>query len=195
MSEPVAVHIACPCPGTPHPDGDDVYLRPKLGLAGGVALQSLFTGYLREASEGKHSVDMQELTGMLVEGYLLNGIVGWTLVDDKGVPLPLDKDAVREQLLSDFVLSEKIGDVADDLYYTPVLAPLLSRLSDSLQTSPTNGSTSATKSSKARTARRRSRSTSPSSKPPTPLKPSSTSTTQTASTGATLVALAGGSTG
>ena len=41
-TDPVAVGVgACQCPGTPHPDGDVVYLRPQLGLAAGIAIQRL----------------------------------------------------------------------------------------------------------------------------------------------------------
>ena len=195
MSELVSVPIACPCPGTPHPDGDTVFLRPKLGLGGGVALQSLLLGYLREVNEGKRILDWEEITGILSEGYLLNGVSSWTLLDEDGKPVPVTRQTIGEQLLDDFTLSSAVGSVADGLYYDPVLAPLLTKLSESSTSSQTSKSTSATGKSKGKTAKPRSRSTPRSSKPPKPLRPSSTFSTQTDSTAVTLVALERASTG
>lgn len=194
MSEPVAVTIECPCPDKPH-ESDTVSLRAKMHLAGGSALQSLFTDHLRAATASDQMPDWNAITGWMTEGYLLNGIVAWTLVDAEGKPLEVTQQTIRSVLLDDFELAQPVAQVADSLYYEAVLAPLVRRLSESLQSSQTSGSTSPTKSSKAETARRRSPSTRRSSKRPTPLRPSSTSTTQTASTAATLVALAPASTG
>lgn len=192
MSEPVEVQIACPCPGLPH-EQDTIYLRPKLGLSGGVALQGLLLRLIKEAPDS--GLDRDILAGIMSEGYLLNGVVGWTLVDEDGAPVPVTHQSITEKLLLDFQVAEPIADIADDLYYEPVLAPLLKKLSSFSTTSPTKSSTSATKRSRAKTASQPSRSTRRSSKRPTPLKPSSTSTTPTDSTATTLVALAGGSTG
>jgi hypothetical protein len=193
VSEPVEVQIPCICPSKPH-EQDSVFLRPRLGLAGGVALQSLFKELFEESVKHKN-FNSGKLSGLLTEGYLLNGIESWTLVDEAGKDLPLTDENISDKLLSDFEIASPIADKADDLYYDAVLAPLVERLNNFSTTLQTKRSTSATKRSRAKTARPRSRSTSPSSKPLTPLKQSSTSTTQTDSTGTTLVALAGGSTG
>jgi hypothetical protein len=192
VNGPVEVQIKCICPGSPH-EQDTIYLRPKLGLSGGVALQGLLLRTIKESPQLGFDADL--LGGIMSEGYLVNGIVGWTLVDEDGQPVPVTPQTIGNKLLLDFEVAEPIASMADDLYYEPVLAPLLKKLSISLQTSPTSASISATKKSRAKTASRPSRSTRRSSKRPTPLKPSSTSTTQTGSTGKTLVALAGGSTG
>jgi len=192
VNGPVEVQIKCICPGSPH-EQDTIYLRPKLGLSGGVALQGLLLRMIKEAPDT--GIDADLLGGLMSEGYLLNGVVGWTLSDENGQPVPVSPQTISDKLLGDFQVAEPIANVADNLYYEPVLAPLLGRLRDSLQTSPTSASTSATRRSRAKTASQPSRSTRRSSKRPTPLKPSSTSTTQTGSTGKTLVALAGGSTG
>jgi hypothetical protein len=192
VNGPVEVQIKCICPGSPH-EQDTIYLRPKLGLSGGVALQGLLLRMIKEAPDT--GIDADLLGGFMSEGYLVNGIVGWTLVDENGQPVPVTPQTITEKLLGDFEVAEPIASLADSLYYEPVLSPLLSKLRSSLQSSPTNSSTSVTKRSRTKTASQPSRSTRRSSKRPTPLKPSSTSTTQTGSTGKTLVALAGGSTG
>jgi hypothetical protein len=192
VNGPVEVQIKCICPGSPH-EQDTIYLRPKLGLSGGVALQSLLLRMIKEAPDT--GIDSDLLGGIMSEGYLVSGVVAWTLLDENGQPVPITPQNINDQLLLDFQIAEPISSIADDLYYEPVLAPLLKRLRASLQTSPTKGSTSATKRSRTRKASQPSRSIRRSSKRPTPLKPSSTSTTQTGSTGKTLVALAGGSTG
>jgi hypothetical protein len=193
MSDPIEVHITCACPGTPHAEGDTVNLRPKLGLADGTTLQSQLRSDIVAAGSGK--VNWDRSIGMLMEGYLLVGIVGWSLLDAEGKPLPVSEDAIRERLLDDFALAKPIGDVADDLYFEPVLAPLLKQLAESLTSSQTSKSTSATKKSATSKAKPRSPSTRRSSKRPTLLKPSSTSTTQTDYTATTSVELAGASTG
>ena len=195
MSDLVAVHIECPCPNRPHAEGDTVSLRPKLDLAGGTAVQSLFSGYLQASAEEEQVPNWQKLAGLMTEGYLLNGIMAWTLVDEQGAALPLNDRNIRAALFDDFAVSKPIADVADGLYYEAVLAPLVNRLNESLQRSQTRRSTSPTKNSKARTARLRSPSTPPSLKPVKLPKPSSTSTTQTDATETTLRSLGRASTG
>jgi hypothetical protein len=192
VNGPIEVQIKCICPGSPH-EQDTIYLRPKLGLSGGVALQGLLLRMIKEAPDT--GIDSDLLGGFMSEGYLINGIAGWTLVDENGQPVPVTPQNISDKLLLDFEVAEPIASIADNLYYEPVLAPLLKRLRASLQTSPTKSSTSATRRSRAKTARQPSRSTRRSSKRPTQLKPSSTSTTPTDSTETTLVALVGGSTG
>lgn len=190
----VTVHIACPCPpteqGPRHPDGDDVELRARLSLAGGIAVQSLLVEQLKAIGK---ALDSAALSGLLAEGYLLSGVAAWTLVDADGKPLPVTPETITERLLSDFAVAEAIADKADDLYMEPVLLPLLRKLGMSSPATPTNGSTSATRSSRARTAKKPSRSTRSSSSTRRPPKPSSTTTTPTASTVTTSVALGGGS--
>ena len=191
MSESVAVHIDCPCPERPHPDGDDIFLRAKLGLQAGIAIQKLMV----EANQASERMDSAEQTGLLAESYLLHGVESWTLLDADGKPVPVTKETIRSHLLDDFTTAAPVADVADGLYMGPVLLPLLKKTAASLTASPTNGSTSQTKKSATRKAKKSGRSTRSSSPRPTPLKPSSTSTTQTASTGKTLVALERASTG
>lgn len=156
---------ACLCPGTPHADGDFVYLRPKLGLAAGIALQKLIVEARQSAG-----FDSAQLTGVLAEAYLLHGVASWDLVGPEG-PIPVTAETIRYQLLEDFTRAEAAADAADDLYMGPVLAPLVKRALASLPTTPTNGSTSPAPAGGSKRPRRS--------------KPSSTTTTPMDSTGTT----------
>jgi len=156
---------ACLCPGAPHADGDFVYLRPKLGLAAGIAIQRLVV----EANQNK-GLAGADLTGALAEAYLLHGVAEWNLTNKQG-PIPVTTVTVRSQLLDDFERAAPAADAADTLYMGAVIAPLLSRALASSPTTPTNGSTSAPGNG-VRKPRKRS-------------KPSSTTTSPTAGTAPT----------
>lgn len=156
---------ACLCPGAPHADGDFVYLRPKLGLAAGIAVQKLII----EAKTADTPLSEADLTGALAEGYLLYGVAEWTFTN--GSAIPVTHDTIREHLLSDFERAEAAADKADDLYMNPVIAPLLKKARTLSQAMSKNGSTSATRNG--------------SPKRQKPSKRSSTSTTQTDGTAAT----------
>ena len=129
----------CRCPGTPHPDGDTVYLRPKLGLASGIAIQKLIV----DANQSEVPVEAAALTGVLAEAYLLHGVADWTLQTDAGLT-PVNPITIRAYLLDDFERAERVADAADDLYMPAVLGPLLRRAATSSPSTSTNGSTSAT---------------------------------------------------
>lgn len=138
MSDLIPVRVGdCLCPDTPHADGDFVSLRPKLGLASGIALQRLIV----EANQ-QQGIDAAEMTGKLAEAYLLHGIAEWTLLDANGKPIPVTNETIQYQLLNDFARAEAAADKADDLYMGPVLAPLVNRALASSPTTRTNGSTS-----------------------------------------------------
>jgi hypothetical protein len=114
-----------------------VYLRPKLDLRSGIAVQRLIV----EANQNR--ADAAELTGLLAEGYLYHGIESWTLLDEAGAPVPVTNDEIRARLLSDFSVSAPVADAADGLYMGPVLLPLVERAKMFSQSTLTNGSTSA----------------------------------------------------
>ena len=157
--------VACPCPGTPHPEGDTVELRARVGLAGGAQLQTLI---VRANADG---MDTAELTGKLVEGYLLVGVCGWSFVDDKGKPIPVTPDTIRSLLLDDFERASPVAEKADSLYEGPILGPLVNGAASSSRSTRTRGSTSQ-KAPGSRKSPRRS-------------KPSLTSTTPTVVTATT----------
>lgn len=133
----VGVWVGCPCEGTPHPDGDTVYLRARLGLAAGTAVQSLVIEAKQTAG-----VAGADLLGSLAEAYLLHGVVSWTFVNPLGEPIPVTPDTIRSQLLDDFERGEAVASRADDLYLGPVVLPLLREASPSSPLTPTDGSTS-----------------------------------------------------
>jgi hypothetical protein len=158
----------CLCPGTPHADGDFVYLRPKLGLAGGIVVQSVVQDAIR------NRVDANVSIGLLADAYLSQGVADWNLVDDKGDPIPILYPTLRTFLLDDFERSIGAANVADELYRGPVVDPLVTRVlasMESLRSTPTNGSTSPQSGG--------------GSKHPRRSKRSSTTTSPTAATGTT----------
>lgn len=166
MSDLVPVGIGdCQCPGSPHPDGDVVYLRPKLGLGAGIAIQRLIV----EANQNR--ADSAEISGRLAEAYLLHGVADWNLAGEGGKPVPVNEDTVRIMLLSDFARSAPLAEAADDLYMAVVLGPLVNRALASSPATSTNGSTSASRGGRSTRPKRS--------------KPSSTSTTQTDDTATT----------
>lgn len=134
----------CGCPGTPHPEGDVVTMRPFLGFVAGAEA-------LRKIIEADGNVDrIAELVGPV---YIREGVVGWNVVDEEG-PVPLDID----YLLADYTLAYPIAEKGDDLYSQAVLAPLLKRMSVPSVNGQNGTSTRRTKgsSAKARSPRRRS---------------------------------------
>ena len=157
---PIAVPgVECPCPGKPHSEGDIVELRDRLGLAAGARLQHLLI------ASRTNEDNAAEVTGHLVEAYLLVGVCGWTFVDEAGKPVPVTEDNVRSILLEDFGLAYPVAEKADELYHQAVIGPLLNGASKPSRTTSTDASTSAREGGSA--------------KPPKRSKPSSTSTTQT----------------
>jgi hypothetical protein len=168
----VEVRVGCPCPGQPHPDGDIVELREKLGLAAGTAVQRLIV-----EANAKHGMAEAQIAGSLAEAYLLFGVEAWSFVDEQGGKLPVTELTIRAKLLSDFALAAPIADVADDLYMAPVLLPLVERAKRLSPITPTDGSTSAPPTGRPMPRKRSKR--------------SSTTTTPTGGTAKTSASLAG----
>lgn len=161
------VTIPCPCPekdGEPRHAEDTVKLRDRLDFRGGVTIRkALGILYTEDPDAG-----MADVLAVLAEQYLLLGVESWTLVDDKGDPVPADKPAIRAFMDAHAELAMDLGNKADDLYHEQVLLPLLTRGLTSLPDTPTDESTSATDG------------TSPD--PQTPSRPSLISTSQTVDT-------------
>lgn len=178
MPDFVPVEVgACRCPGAPHPDGDIVFLHPKLSLRGGlIAEREMVNLSMRQQQPNPSpggSTATLELEGLLLETYVRFGVADWTFVDDSGEPVPVTEAEINERLLSDFAYARPIGEKGDELYTQAILDPLVARLSKSSRSSQPRASTS------------RSTSTSSTTRRPKLLKPSSTSTTQTDSTATT----------
>lgn len=164
--EPIAVPVGtCLCAGTPHTEGDTVYLRQKLGLAAGIEVQQA------ALDANKAGASPNQITGILSESFLAHGIVSWTLVDEDGTPTPVTPETIADRILSDFAIASPLADRADTLYSGPVLDPLLNP-------APASSNGSSTARSTSRTQRRGKAVRKPS-------RPSSTSTTSTAVTAMT----------
>lgn len=122
--EPITVAVGeCLCPGTPHPDGDTISLRPELDAGGGFAATLAMQG------------DPDNITERLGRAYLAAGIVGWTFLDAAGQPVPVTRANVRRLRWNGGVYS--VADKAADLYGNAVLDPLIAA---SQRLIPANGS-------------------------------------------------------
>jgi hypothetical protein len=132
------VQIRCICPIEDKHDHDTITLRDKLDFVTATAIRKGLAFIESDDDEGGRAA---ELLARLTEGYLLFGIIGWTVVDEKGKRLPVSHAAIRERLLSDFAAAEDVADAADSLYSEAILLPLLARASKSSPPTPTKDST------------------------------------------------------
>jgi hypothetical protein len=133
MTDPtlIPVAVACPCPGAPH-DGDTVYLRPELGLTGGIIAQRKFVDLMGGNAD--------DVFASLIETYVTHGVDSATFTDEQGDQLT--REAAIALILSKFSLGQIVANQADDLYSNDLLDPLVARVSKSLPTSQTSASTS-----------------------------------------------------
>jgi hypothetical protein len=157
MDENIAVPLGpCACDGTPHPEGDVVYLRPKLGMARAMAV-----------IQGATFNDIKVAEMQLAIGYARFGIADWNLSNGDGKKRELDGDHLQAFAEED-PRALLVAMRGDGLYADEVLRPLATLGAVSSPTTPTTAATSATNGTKRSTRRR-----------PKPPKPSSTTTTQT----------------
>lgn len=133
----VRVGCLCPDPAT-HPDGDTVTFVEKLDFR-----QMATARWTVEWAKSEGVDSIPEILAMLTEFYLLNFIESWTLTDGKKA-LPVTKPNIRERVLSNADAAFELAEVADSLYSSAVIVPLVRRASRLSPTSLTNGSTSAT---------------------------------------------------
>lgn len=131
---PVAVG-ACRCPGTPHPDGDSVFLSPTIGFRGGLVAEA------KVVAIANGSNDADEVKAALLETYVLYGVKAWNLVNEAG-PIPVTPETIESEILSDYTRALPVGEAADDLYSAAVIDPLVARQSKLLRSMPTDRSTS-----------------------------------------------------
>lgn len=121
FTEPVPVELnvgPCDCPGSPHPDGDVVYMAPVLSMAGGMAAQ----GAINEA--GHDPIALQEHLAKL---WIRHAVIDWTFVDEDGDKIPLTPDTIARALPYGKG-GRLVAERADDLYAEDILAPLADRL-------------------------------------------------------------------
>jgi hypothetical protein len=160
------VNVVIPC-ACGHHETDTVTLRERLGFREALTVRNeviLLQSNTPDASTG-------EVLATLTAGYLIHGIESWTLTDDKGKPVPVTRDNIRDRLLAQLDKAIVVADAADALYSESVMLPLLLGASNSSRLTPTSGSTPRPNGS---------------GKPhPTRSRRSLTSTTQTDATGTT----------
>jgi len=135
------ITIPCPCPGTPHQDGDVVTLRDKPTLHMGT---TAFGWANAQATNKKPS------SGDIAELYLSEGITGWTFTLEDGSPRPLDDENIG-WLLDDFALAYPIADAASELYTEVIFRPLVGLLPKPSRSSRTATSTSRSRPSSRKT--------------------------------------------
>lgn len=171
-------NIKCLCPtrdgSVRHPGGDTVTVRPKLDFQGAVTVRNVIA-----LMSGEVGITDADMLAALSETYLYHGIESWTLVDEKGQPIPATRENIHDLLLADPMEAMLVSDEADALYQPAVVLPLVQRALGSLPSTQTDASTSPT--------------THSSKRPRTPSSPSSTSTTQTDATETTPLSLVGAS--
>lgn len=119
----------CPCPGTPHADGDTIWLKAALDMDGGLAFASAFS------SSGELPIDQA-----LGRSYLIAGIADWTFQDAKGAAIPVTPANVRRLRWSPAVID--LAERAAQLYGKDVLLPLVARAQASSRNGRAGKSTS-----------------------------------------------------
>jgi len=177
----VDVAIRCVCPdkadGSPRHEADTITLRDTLGFVATQTARNAVYLARREAQDEGEDFDPALFLAMLTEQYLLLGIESWTLVDDKGKPVPVSRGTIRSRLLEADDLDDVatvVSDAADDLYAKKVMLPLLVTAANSSQPTQTGSSTSPTPGNGKASRRRSSRSsisTTPMAGTVTTLKP------------------------
>lgn len=149
----------CPCEGSPHPDGDVVYLYPELPAPAGLRARSLLNQAIYE-----RTLSQTEAEALVAEVWLSTCVAAWTFLDDDGQPIPVTSENVLRALPYGKG-GREIAEKADDLYGPTVMNPLVAEV----EALSKRGSNRATR----RATSRRKTSTS------TPRKRSSTATTAT----------------
>lgn len=121
----------CACPGTPHEEGDFVYLAPTLSAEGGIAAEQDMTS----------TRDSDELTRKWLITFVRFGARGWNLVDEDG-DVPFDVD----DLLADWAIARPVALRAGELYQAAVIAPFQQQPAKRSPTGRTRATTSARRS-------------------------------------------------
>lgn len=138
---PIEVNIGpCDCPGTPHPDGDVVYLAPVLSMSGGMAAQGAI------GSAGTDPIALQEA---LARVWIRHAVIDWTFTDEDGEKVALTPENIARALPYGKG-GRLVAERADDLYAEDILAPLAERLRTLSQGGPSARSTSRSRRSRSK---------------------------------------------
>lgn len=129
MSEPIEVSVPCNCPDSPH-DADTVYLAPALGMAAGLAVEAAMTSSTSEEAQ----------TFAVSLALVRHNILGWTFVDENGIPVPVNAHNI-DLMLPYARGGEEVANRAARLYTDDAFGPLARRVRGPSQKSRTNGQT------------------------------------------------------
>lgn len=151
----------CECAGHPHDgqegrdDGDWVWLKPKVDLDLGLAIQAARGSAVPRNEKGELATVSPAVYFHLIEkamgmAYIAYGITRWNFLEDDGSPTPLSPDNAVRALPWDKGGSI-VSDKADDLYSPAITAPLLARARERSERGRTGTSTSRTRKPKAGT--------------------------------------------
>lgn len=113
----------CTCPGTPHPDGDVAYLRPKLSFEGGAEAASLIAHVASTVTPAQFELALGPV-------FIKHGVAEWNVVDEDGDPVPVTHAALAElDWAEGYALFQVLGDNGPLKYGGQVLAPFQSKKS------------------------------------------------------------------
>jgi hypothetical protein len=144
-SDPIAVRVGdCLCEGSPHADGDFVYLDAQLSLDGGLLASAAMAVSEGDPQKGEHDLGF---------AYLLGGISGWNFLDDDGKPIAVNPDTIRRALpwgKGGRIVAEK----ANKMYFDQVIRPLVEERQALSVNGVTDSSTSRAQRRKAGTRKR-----------------------------------------
>jgi len=131
-SGPTEVNIGpCECPGTPHVDGDIVWLSPKPDLEMGLAVREA----LRQSGSLRGDADAAVRSALI-----RYGVKAWNVRDESG-PLRITTDRVAQRLgWGEGAI--RVSDAVKELYWDTVLDPLGVTRSTSAPSTPDEPSTS-----------------------------------------------------
>lgn len=123
--QPVVINVGgCRCSGTPHTDGDEVYLKPEIGLEGGLVAEQQLLDHQGPNTQAEATA----LTREWALTFVRYGAYGWNLVDAEGEPRPFD----IEEVLGSYSIGRTVADAAADLYGDQVMRPLMKALPKAL---------------------------------------------------------------
>ncbi len=129
--------------------GDHALFRARMSLDGSLYVAAMLT-------DSMLMTDDVTFTARLGKACLLDGLIGWDLLDDEGVPIPCTREVLESGRLSWSETLEGLAEKAAGLYGEEALAPLV-RAATSMRKDAASSGTGQTESLTSRTQRRSSK--------------------------------------